>query len=82
MKPLANANQHTVSQAWNSDTWEQLRSSMISGQDKIPECWSCSYQEEKFGTSTRTQALQDYKFFSEKHYDQLLDHHKIGRAHV
>lgn len=77
MKSLSSTVDSNIQQAWHSESWQQLRNDMINGKDVISECWSCAEQEEKFGTSMRTQALRDYKFFAPKHHDQLLEHYNV-----
>jgi radical SAM protein with 4Fe4S-binding SPASM domain len=66
-----------IDKFWNSEQLQQMRRSMQSGKDKIPDCKQCYKDELTTGHSTRTDALKDYKFYSEKHYDQLLNHYNL-----
>ena len=72
---LSGKNQ-TVTEAWNDSSWRSLQARMLDSQAEIPECAECVRHEELFGSSMRTTTLQDYKFLSPDHYEQLLDHYR------
>lgn len=55
---------------WNSAELDNMRKMMISGQP-IPQCNECYSQEEKFGSSMRTEFLKDYRIISDNYSDEI-----------
>ena len=71
---MANIQQTTVKDFWQSKQMSIMRDTMLSTSKTLPECHQCYSHEESTGSSMRTQTLLDYKFFNEKLYQKLLKH--------
>lgn len=69
-----NIRTNNISDFWNSDYIRNFQKNIVEG-NKIKECEKCYKSEKTYGRSMRTDALNDYKFFAEKNYIDLLDYH-------
>lgn len=71
---MGNIQQTTVKDFWHSKQMSDMRDTMLNTSHSLPDCQQCYSHEESIGSSMRTQALTDYKFFNEKFYKKLLTH--------
>ena len=74
IRNMANIQQTTVKDFWQSKQMSIMRDTMLNTSKTLPECHQCYSHEELTGSSMRTQTLLDYKFFNEKLYQKLLKH--------
>jgi MoaA/NifB/PqqE/SkfB family radical SAM enzyme len=74
IRNMANIQQTTVKDFWQSKQMSIMRDTMLNTSKTLPECHQCYSHEESTGSSMRTQTLLDYKFFNEKLYQKLLKH--------
>jgi MoaA/NifB/PqqE/SkfB family radical SAM enzyme len=73
---LDNIQQTTIKEFWQGKQMVSMRDRLLNSSNPLPECQQCYSLEESLGSSMRTQALADYKFFNAKLYEKLLKHFK------
>jgi hypothetical protein len=69
---LENMQQVTIKDFWNGNKMVAFREKLLNTSESLPACQQCYSLEESNGSSMRTQALSDYKFFNEKFYKRCL----------
>jgi sulfatase maturation enzyme AslB (radical SAM superfamily) len=69
----------SIEDFWHSDDVDSIKKNIITGVGDS-RCSVCYNDELQFGKSMRTDALSDYKFYNDKHYLKLLDHHNLGNT--
>jgi MoaA/NifB/PqqE/SkfB family radical SAM enzyme len=74
MSGISNINNIDIEQYWASEEIKQLQNDLLEARS-VDRCSACYDQEKTIGKSMRTESLKDYKFFDQRYYKKLVEHH-------
>lgn len=74
MRGITNIKDTTIEQYWASEEIKQLQNDLLESKS-IDRCSLCYTEEKTIGKSMRTESLKDYKFFDQRYYKKLVQHH-------
>ena len=74
MTGISNIKDTDIKQYWASDEIKQLQNDLLESKF-ISRCSKCYDREKTIGKSMRTESLKDYKFFDQRYYKKLVEHH-------